>query len=167
MGKIAEQFNPMIEQARTQFNGLSPKDQKAVVAFSVFVIGVLFWLIAWQPSQEWITTERDSFRREQTTSEFIAANYQQVKELTQETNGAPKQDAASVISKTGKLAGLQLTRVQPANQGVSVWIDAAPYQILLGWLVDLSNDQGLNVQQFRLERTASPGVVKVFMRLAR
>lgn len=167
MGKIAGLVNPYVERGRGEFERLAPKDQKAVLGLTAFLVAVGFWFLIWKPSQEWMTASRAGFEREQQTEQFLEDNYQRVLALTKGATGSPKRDPASVVSTTGRTMGLQLTRVQPVNEGVSVWIDTAPYQKLLAWLIELSNKEKLNVKQIRLERTSQEGIVKVFMRLAR
>ncbi len=165
--RLSRLFAPMIDRGRERFDQLSIKDQRAVTWLTVFMAVLLFWLMLWKPLDEWADTEYSALVMERETQEFLAANYQRAREIVQSQKSGPKKDAAAVISTSARQMGLELSRVQPARQGVSVWADALPYQRLLSWLVQLHNREGIEVRQIRIDRTDQEGMVKVFMRLSR
>ncbi|MTI14336.1 type II secretion system protein GspM [Sansalvadorimonas verongulae] len=167
MSVLTNKLTPVIDPVRERFQNMPQKDQRALMALSGFMVIVLFWFLVWKPLDDWADKEYAELTLERETQAFLAANYERTKVLIKSQNTGPKKDAAAAISSSGKRAGLNLTRVQPARQGVSVWLDAAPYQKLLGWLVQLHNREGLEVRQIRVERTDQTGMVKVFLRLAR
>ncbi|CAM3635068.1 type II secretion system protein GspM [Parendozoicomonas haliclonae] len=167
MSVIMDKLSPYLDQARDRFEQLPVKDQRALSALTIFLVIVVFWYLIWVPLDQWADREHDQLVTERETQEFLAKNYQRAKEIVKSRSSGPKKDAASVIASSGRAAGLELARVQPARQGVSVWLDEAPYQKLLGWLVQLHNREGLDVRQIRIEKTDQPGVVKAFLRLSR
>ncbi|MCL6271149.1 type II secretion system protein M [Sansalvadorimonas sp. 2012CJ34-2] len=160
-------LSPYLDMARQRFDQLAEKDQKALMALAAFLVIVMFWLLIWRPLDQWADREYDELVLERETQEFIAANYERTRSLVKNQSAAPKKDAAAVIASSGRKAGLELARVQPARQGVSIWIDEAPYQKLLGWLIELHNKENLEVRQIRVERTDQDGMVKAFLRLSR
>ena len=167
MNAFTSKLASVIDQARERFQQLPQKDQRALMVLSGFIIIVLFWFLVWKPLEDWADREHAELTLERETQEFLAANYERTRGVIKSQTSGPKKDAAIAISSSGKRAGLELTRVQPARQGVSVWLDVAPYQKLLSWLVQLHNREGLEVRQIRVERTDQAGMVKVFLRLAR
>ena len=167
MNSVMNRLTPYIDRGRERFDQLPQKDQRALVALSAFMIVVLFWFLLWKPLDEWADSEHAELVLERDTQTFLNANYERAREIAKSQNAGPKKEAASVVASSGRKAGLELARVQPARQGVSVWLDEAPYQRLLTWLVQLHNKEGLEVRQIRIERTEQEGRVKVFLRLAR
>lgn len=167
MSILTSKLTPIIDQARERFQQMPQKDQRALLALSAFLVIVLFWFLVWKPLGEWADREYAELTLERETQAFLAANYERTREVIKNQNSGPRKEAASAIANSGRKAGLELTRVQPARQGVSVWLDAAPYQKLLAWLVQLHNRESLEVRQIRVERTDQTGVVKVFLRLSR
>ncbi len=164
---ITKTLTPYIDQMRSRFDMMPTRNQQVLVALSLFLAVILFWFMVWKPVGEWEETAHKNMMMERETHAFLAANYSRAKALVKASSSAPKKDPASVISSTGRKAGLDLTRVQPARQGVSVWLDEAPYQKLLAWLVNMQNKESLAVKQIRIEPTDEPGMVKVFLRLSR
>ncbi|WP_281647527.1 type II secretion system protein M [Parendozoicomonas sp. Alg238-R29] len=167
MNMLSNKLTPALDQARDRFQQMPQNDQRAIMALSVFMILVVFWFLIWKPLDDWADREYAELVLERETQSFLAANYNRASEAIKNQSAGPKKDAAVVISNSGRKAGLELTRVQPARQGVSVWLDEAPYQKLLNWLVQLHNREGLEVRQIRVERTDQVGMVKAFLRLAR
>ncbi len=167
MKVILNRLSPVVENAQQKFDQLEVKDQRALLALTAFMIVVMFWLLIWRPLDHWAEREYEELVLERETQAFIAANYQRTKDLVKSQSSGPKKDAAAVIASSGRKAGIELARVQPARQGVSVWIDEVPYQKLLAWVVELHNKEKLDVRQIRVERTDQEGMVKSFLRLSR
>ena len=167
MGKLTDVLAPYLERLRDYYSQLSSRDQRALLALSIFFTVLFVYFAIWHPIASWSTKQRDDYLYEKETQALMVANQARARSVvTTSSQSAPTKDAASVIASSGKRSGLTLTRVQPARQGVSVWIDEVPYQKLLGWLIYLNEKEHLQIRQIRIDRTEQDGVVKVFMRLS-
>ncbi|GAA4647966.1 hypothetical protein GCM10023116_02280 [Kistimonas scapharcae] len=167
MGKLVDALAPYLDRARDYYAQLSSRDQRALLVLSIFFAVMLVYFAVWHPIASWSAKQRADYVYEKETHALMVANQGKARSVvTASSQSAPTKDAASVIASSGKRSGLTLTRVQPARQGVSVWIDEVPYQKLLGWLIYLNEKEHLQIRQIRIDRTEQDGVVKVFMRLS-
>jgi general secretion pathway protein M len=66
-----------------------------------------------------------------------------------------------LVDRTGREAGLTdaLRGTAPAGNGVRVQLDAAPFDDMIPWLVQLDESYGLAIESITLDRTAKPGLV--------
>jgi general secretion pathway protein M len=76
---------------------------------------------------------------------------------------------ASVVEQGLRMAGLaaSIRRIEPAQDGsVSVVLEQAPFDPLVGWLQDTSAATGVTVTEFSLDRAEVAGTVNARLRLS-
>lgn len=167
MNKLTEIVIPYMEYLRNYFTQLSVRDQRVLMVLSPFLVIMFVYFLIGHPLVNWSTKQRADYVYEKETHALMVGKQDQARAgVSASKQSVPTKNAASVIASSGKRIGLDFARVQPAKQGVSVWINETPYQTLLDWLIQLHEQEHMQIRQIRIDRTEQGGVVKVFMRLS-
>ncbi|MCY4472194.1 MAG: type II secretion system protein M [Kistimonas sp.] len=166
--QLSTRIKPAQDRVQTYLERLTARERQVLVILFSFLSIVFLWYMVWLPVDRWSERAHDSLVQERELNDFLAANYGRAQEAVRRQRAAEPKDAAAIVARTGRSAGLDLARVQPGRQGVvSIWIDSAPWSRLSAWLVQLHNREQLEVKQIRVERTDQEGIVKSFIRLSR
>ena len=167
--RISQTLRPVVDGMMQRFTDLPAKDRTALGILGLIVLVLFFWGAIWNPLQTWVDSGESRLASAKDTRLFLASNYGRIQSLTKGSASGTdlKKDLSAVILSSGRRAGLTFARVQPARQGVSVWVDEVPYKNFLGWIIDLHNNEHLDVRQARVERTSTDGFVKAFLRFSR
>ena len=64
------------------------------------------------------------------------------------------------VNQTAKASDITLTRIQPSNDQVQVWIDEVDFNTLIAWLDGLDKT-GVQVLQADISQSGGAGLVKV------
>ena len=165
--RITTGASPYLTPLVERFDRLTPKDQKALLVLSGFLCLLIVYLMLWQPLAHWSENQYSQLQYEQETQSLLVDNTARIKSRNQKNLKRSSKDEATVIAALGRQSGLELSRVQPARQGVSVWIEEAPYQKVLNWLIQLNEQEQISVRQIQVDKSETLGMVKVFLRLSR
>ena len=166
--RLGARLAPVMDRIHAYLERLTVRERRVLMILVFFLAVVFLWLLVWRPVDQWSERAHEALVQERELQVFLAANYGRAKDIAGRQRATHFKDAAAVVASTGRMAGLDLARVQPGRQGVvSVWIDSVPWNKLLPWLVQLHNRERLEVRQIRIERSDQKGIVKVFIRLSR
>lgn len=167
MEKLKERVTLYLDRMQDYFAQLSVRDQRILMVFLPFLVTLIVYFLIWNPVVSWSGKQRADYLYEKETYALMLEKQDQARAVVSASKqSGPTKDAAAVIASSGKRIGLNLTRIQPARQGVSVWIDEAAYQKLWAWLSLLNEQEHMHIREIHLSRTERTGVVKVFMRLS-
>jgi len=143
--------------------GLAPRERLILLAGSVFLLVMAFWLVIWEP----LIAGRAELRQEVRTLSAEHLWMEQVVEdvrLRARMSQGETSSSGSVLTLvevSANAAGLKeaLSRVQPEGQGARLSFDQVGMDALLSWLADLEQRQGLQVTQLALDVTEARGMV--------
>ena len=153
---------PLYHSIAVRYQKLSSQDQRALQGLAIFLACFLLYLFLWAPLSQWSQQQRADFIQQKSVYSWVQTHIAQVP--TDHPRKTPDSQMLSpIIAQAAKESGITLTRVQPNDKHVSVWIDETPYQSLLPWLVNLETQQSLTIQQIRIDRLQQSGVVKAFI----
>jgi general secretion pathway protein M len=110
---------------------------------------------------------------ESATSAALAARAARRDDLAWMRANAPEVQAGSaslletgeapmvLVDRVGREAGLgsAMRGTQPSGNGVHVQLEAAPFDLLIGWLGTLEERYGLAIDSISIDRTPQPGLV--------
>jgi len=151
-----------VASIKAWWQGLNLREQRLVLAMgSAFSIFLLYSFI-WQPLNENVASTTKSLASRQALLTWVTDNtarYQGIKS----TSGNPKSSGSlsSIVNRTANQQQLTITRMQPQDEALQVWIDSAPFTQLLFWLEQLANNEGLQVQAIDLTQGDNSGEVRV------
>ena len=113
------------------WSGLSERDRRMLSIGGVVVAVLLFWALWFDPLLQSRRSLADSV----------------------------KLALADASAREAQLANV-LKRIEPVSAGrVSVWLEAAPFDAMAGWLEQLQNRYGIRAEEFSVSLAAAPGQV--------
>ena len=147
------------------WNNLNERERWMAAIGSLCVLIYLFYLLLYSPLASSVQTKS----RQLLEKKEILAWMQQVRQQPR------NQKTAQVISNAKLLAliGSQFRdnnfrqfpyQLQQTGTGdIQLSFDRVPYNQFLSWLWSLANDYSITLKQFSVERTDTPGIVKVML----
>jgi general secretion pathway protein M len=138
------------------------------------IVAVL--LLAWALLLEPLSTRQAALQARIAAQERTLRQLDEAADLLRDGTGPAARQAdfggrsmASVVEQGLRMAGLagSIRRIEPAQDGsVSVVLEQAPFDPLVGWLEETSATTGIRVVELGLERAENAGRVNARMRLA-
>jgi len=145
------------------FQGLSARDRKLAIVGAVGLVLLLVFVVL-LPLDRSVSRSHERLAHKQ-------ADLVWMRSVTPQLAAAGPQLAASpanarslivVIDNSAREAGLgsALTSSEPSGQGgLRVRLDKAPFDILVGWLARLADQNGIRVESASLDSAGPPGLV--------
>ena len=143
--------------------GLAPRERLILLAGSVFLLVMAFWLVIWEPliaGRAELRQEVRTLSAERLWMEQVVDDVRRRARMSQgETSSSGS--VLTLVEVSANAAGLKeaLSRVQPEGQGARLSFDQVGMDALLSWLADLEQRQGLQVTQLALDVTEAKGIV--------
>ncbi|CAI8202492.1 MAG: Type II secretion system protein M [Glaciecola sp. HTCC2999] len=147
---------------RNWFTQLAPREQILLKIGSVIlIIGGFYWLI-WAPMNESIERETKLLAQQQALSTWVVQQQAKVLQFRRQGPGKAtlKGSLVQAVNQTARASNINLTRMQPSNDEVQVWIDEVGFNTLMTWLSNLDTT-GVQVLQVDISESGTPGNVKV------
>ncbi|WP_263078638.1 type II secretion system protein M [Endozoicomonas sp. Mp262] len=158
--------HPLWQQAKDWYERLASKDRNALLALTVFITVTLFYLLAWEPLDDWSGRQQEDYSQQLETMNWMQQHLDKARELEKKKkSGAGQKELSSIVTTQARQTGVIISRIQPDQKGVAVWVEDAAYQKLLAWLVILKNRHFVNVQQIKIDRLKEEGRVKGYVHL--
>jgi len=157
---------------RDWLEGLGPRERLLVVTGAGLLLLFLLFALVWLPLRSGYMDLRASVAEQQDTVAWMQRGVQQLAQLKRSgaTAGAGLggRSLLAVTDSTARANGLaaELKRVEPEGKdSVRVWLEGAPFDVLVEWLGTLSTAHGIQVDSATLERNNSPGRVNARLTL--
>ena len=148
-----------MNKLRTWFFGLQQRERRVLTvgAIAVAVLILLFGLLL--PLQGAVSglNRRNAIKRED-----LAWMQVHQAEISSTALPAARGEApVVVVDRTARETGLTdaLRATAPNGNGVRVQLEAAAFDTMVPWLVNLDENYGLAIESITLDRTARPGLV--------
>lgn len=151
-----------MDNLKTHWRNLATREQQMVfAAIVVIVLGIFYWGI-WSPITN---AELDAARKlhsEQKTLDYVKQIADKIVILkksgvTVNSNGS----LSSIITRTSKQYNIEITRMQPQDDKIQLWMNDVPFEALLSYLNDLINNKGLSLDSLDLKESDTLGFVQV------
>ncbi len=151
---------------RAWFEALASRERMMVVAGSALLVLFLLYIIVLSPLYSGYDSLKSKVDEQRTTAGWMQQSAATLKRLKRNSGAASKglggRSLLSVADSTARAGGLgsALKRVEPEGSGsVRVWLEGAPFDVLIKWLGTLSTIHGVNAETVTLERTDASGRV--------
>jgi general secretion pathway protein M len=122
--------------------------------------------LVWLPVHAGYSNLKANVAEQKSTAEWMQRSAAQLAALKgsggQASAGLGGRSLLAVTDSTARAGGLgaELKRVEPEGQdSVRVWLDGAPFDVLVKWLSTLSSTHGIQVDTATLERSEVAGRV--------
>lgn len=152
----------------------TPEERTAVTAGAVAVALLLFYLAIWLPLQHGVDNKRSLAQSQAETLVWMQAKAQELQRLAripkQNQQASSNEALLTLVDRTAKQNRLRepIQRIKPdGSDKVQLWIEGAPFDLLMGWLIQLETAQGINVESLNIDRTETSGLVNARINLQR
>ncbi|MDH3899450.1 MAG: type II secretion system protein M [Gammaproteobacteria bacterium] len=151
--------------------GLAPRERIIVYAAAALLAVILVYAILVQPLYSKYDRLVSSVAQQRETVQWMQQNavtVRQLKGANPAAEGLAGRSLLSVTDATARAAklGPALKRVEPeGSDAVRVWLDAAAFDVVVGWLEVMSSRYGADVDSITLERAEAAGRVNVRLTL--
>jgi len=144
------------------FGKLETREQLLLKIGSIILVIGLFYGLVWAPMNNTITRQTALLGQQQTLSTWIVQQEAKVLQFRRQGPGKAtlKGSIVQAVNQTAKASNITLTRIQPSNDEVQVWIDEVEFNTLMVWL-DSLDKSGVQVLQADMSESGGAGVVKV------
>jgi general secretion pathway protein M len=151
-----------MDNLRIWWQGLVHREQQLVGFCSVIVvIGILYWGV-WSPISNSQQTAERNYNAELQNLNYVKQTANKIAGL--EKAGAKVQASgslSSIVNQTASQYNLEITRMQPQDDKIQLWMDEVPFDSLLDYLHNLVDQKGLTLDSVDLSDSDTAGFVNV------
>lgn len=160
-------FQEILAPLRLAWAERSAREQLMLAGLGIFLALIASWYLILSPTLTWKAEAEAAHAREVERYETFLLRLERYQSLSattsEQTQFAPLR---TIIGRTSSERGLAISRVQPLEDGrLGVWLDTAQSDTLMGWLEQLSREEGVRLDRVSLEREGD-GVVRAQLLLA-
>tara|TARA_E500000331_G_scaffold214151_1_gene205372 strand:+ start:147 stop:635 length:489 start_codon:yes stop_codon:yes gene_type:complete len=154
-------MSALILQIRQRIQELERKEKLAILALSVFLAFLMFFLVIWLPIYEYREKQRDSYQRSLDLLLYLQSTEEEARSVKVEgSNRMSGQTLLTKVTRTAKTAGIQPSRLQPeGNDSVSIWFDSVSYRELMLFLERLQLREAIYVIQLSIDKGNQSGII--------
>nr|WP_136251167.1 type II secretion system protein M [Ningiella ruwaisensis] len=150
-----------MQSVKQKFFALSERERILSIIAGVVSIIVLFYFLLWSPLNQAIETQSQSLKADKQLMAWVqeqASRAQLLRRSGQvnQFNGSLTQ----LVNQTTRAANISVSRLQPQDDELQVWIDSVPFNTLMQWL-DTLEKQGVIIIQSDFSETNEDGFVQV------
>lgn len=157
-------MNELAIRLKSYLDGLNPRERRMVIGGGAFLLVFLLYQLIWLPIVGRASKLEEIVIQKQQDLIWMQQAALEVRELGGSAGSRRTRPASllGVIERTARQSKLgdSIRKVQPEGKnGVRVWLDKAPFDVVITWLDDLQSKQGVTVANFSVERQLEPGRV--------
>ena len=154
-------MSALILQIRQRIQELERKEKLAILALSVFLALLTFFLVIWLPIYEYREKQRDSYEKSLDLLLYLRSTEEEARSVK---GVGPKrmsgQTLLTKVTRTAKTAGIQPSRLQPeGNDSVSIWFDSVSYRELMLFLERLQSREAIYIIQLSIDKGNQSGKI--------
>ena len=157
---------------RAWFDSLEARERMMVLAGAVLLVLLMLYVLVWSPVHSGYDALRNTVGEQRTTAVWMQESAQTLAILKRNSGrvaqGLGGKSLLSVADSTARASGLgpALKRVEPeGSDSVRVWLDGAPFDVLVKWLGTLNTIHGVSAESATLERSTATGRVNARLTL--
>jgi general secretion pathway protein M len=154
-------MSALILQIRQRIQELERKEKLAILALSVFLALLTFFLVIWFPIYEYKQKQRDSYERSLDLLLYLQSTEEEARSV--KVDGSKRMSGQTLLTKvtrTAKTAGIQPSRLQPeGNDSVSIWFDSVSYRELMLFLERLESREAIYIIQLSIDKGNQSGKI--------
>ena len=154
-------MSALILQIRQRIQELERKEKLAILALSVFLALLTFFLVIWFPIYESKEKRRDSYERSLDLLLYLQSTEEEARSV--KVDGSKRMSGQTLLTKvtrTAKTAGIQPSRLQPeGNDSVSIWFDSVSYRELMLFLERLESREAIYIIQLSIDKGNQSGKI--------
>jgi general secretion pathway protein M len=153
-------------------DNLESRERMMLAAGGVLLVLLLLYVLVLAPFRSGYHALQESVTEQRATVVWMQENAQTIQRLGSSggvaTEGLGGRSLLAVTDSTARAGGLgpALKRVEPEGaNSVRVWLDGAPFDVLIKWLGTLGTQHGVDAVSATLERSEAAGLVNARLTL--
>ena len=154
-------MSALILQIRQRIQELERREKLAILALSVFLALLTFFLVIWFPIYEYKQKQRDSYERSLDLLLYLQSTEEEARSV--KVDGSKRMSGQTLLTKvtrTAKTAGIQPSRLQPeGDDSVSIWFDSVSYRELMLFLERLESREAIYIIQLSIDKGNQSGKI--------
>ncbi len=157
---------------KERWQQLAPRERVLLAAAGAVTACLLAYLLIWQPLFNSTDRLREAVAEQRALVQWLIAIEPEVKALrgARGSHVAAGGSLLALVDQSSKANGLGqfVTRIQPeGDREVRVWLEQAPYDEIMRWLLTLETDTGVRIAELNVSRGPAPGLVSARLNLQR
>jgi general secretion pathway protein M len=151
-----------MNELKQKFQALTEREQILVLVSAVIVGLMLFYFALWQPLVNGIDREKALLERQTETLVWVEGQALKAAQLRAFTAGKGQFSGSlpQAVNLTSSRHSITISRMQPQNDELQVWVDEANFNNVLAWLQAMEK-MGVLIQQVDITESGAPGMIKV------
>ncbi|MDO6566876.1 type II secretion system protein M [Alteromonas sp. 1_MG-2023] len=146
----------------SKFKALTEREQILVMISAVVVVIGLFYFLVWSPLNASLHQQKQLLDNQQSLLVWVKDSAVRAQQLRRSSNTtAPfRGSLPQAVNRTTSRHSIDISRMQPQDDELQVWIDEAPFNDVLEWLKTLEG-MGIVIIQADIAEADNPGYIKV------
>lgn len=147
------------EQLVQWWHSLQQREQRLVlVAAAVMLLGLFYWAL-WQPLHQAKTQQQQQLDNAVQQLNQLQSLLPQLTASTEVSRSGGS--VAQIISNSARSNGIQVSRMQPQNEQLTLVLEDVSFEALLTWLHALQYQHGVKLVSLDLATADKAGMVRV------
>ncbi|WP_018982306.1 type II secretion system protein GspM [Salinimonas chungwhensis] len=145
-----------------KFKTLSEREQKLVLLSGAVLLIAMFYFAVWSPLTSGVEQARAQRQSQLELLSWVEQNAAKAQQLKRSgVAGAQFSGSlAQAVTQSAARFDIPVSRMQPVNDELQVWVDQAPFNAVLAWLNQLE-ERGIAILQVDISETDMPGQIKI------
>lgn len=151
-------MNPILQK----FRQLSEREQRLVLLVAAFMAILLFYLLVWSPLNQSIQRNQTAIENQKELLSWVQQHANRIIQLKQSGGSAAgfSGSLTQAVNLSANQNDIMITRMQPQNDQLQVWVDEADFNNVLNWLEAIEG-QGIVIMDADFSQTSTPGQIRI------
>jgi general secretion pathway protein M len=151
-----------MDKLKSTFLQLSSREQRLVIISAVLVLVAIFYWGIWSPLSMSLERNQTAVNNQTELLEWVQKNANRAVQLRNGGDNKAKFSGSlpQVVNQSANRMKIAISRMQPQDEELQVWIDQAPFNDVLSWLQSLEKT-GVNILDIDIAESDLPGQVKI------
>jgi general secretion pathway protein M len=151
-----------MDKLKSTFLQLSSREQRLVIISAVLVLVAIFYWGIWSPLSTSLERNQTAVNNQTELLEWVQKNANRAVQLRKSGGNKAKFSGSlpQVVNQSANRMKIAISRMQPQDEELQVWIDQAPFNDVLSWLQSLEKT-GVNILDIDIAESDLPGQVKI------
>ncbi|MFT4808742.1 MAG: general secretion pathway protein M [Paraglaciecola sp.] len=151
-----------MDKLKSTFLQLSSREQRLVIISAVLVLVAIFYWGIWSPLSMSLERNQTAVNNQTELLEWVQKNANRAVQLRNGGGNKAKFSGSlpQVVNQSANRMKIAISRMQPQDEELQVWIDQAPFNDVLSWLQSLEKT-GVNILDIDIAESDLPGQVKI------
>jgi general secretion pathway protein M len=151
-----------MDKLKSTFLQLSGREQRLVIVSAVLVLVAIFYWGIWSPLSTSLERDQTAVKNQTELLDWVQRNANRAVQLR--SSGVDKASFSGslpqVVNQSASRMKIAISRMQPQDDELQVWIDQAPFNDVLSWLQSLEKT-GVSILDIDIVESDLPGQVKI------